>query len=263
MSAREDHEGSNLGNSLRLDGHVIIVTGASSGIGAHFAKVLDAAGASLVLVARRRDLLEAVGEGLLSCVTVAADVTSARDRQLIVVTATKTFGRVDGLVNNAGQNVVVPALYEDLDDFRRVIEVNLIAPFSLSQEVVKVMRGQGGAIVNISSVAGQASFSFSPQASYIASKAGLNGLTRELATQWARYGVRVNGIAPSSFGTEMLSAEFLDSEVGRVLINSRPMRRAAHMDEINSLLLLLLHPSSSYITGQTIAIDGGLTLTAG
>lgn len=230
-----DDEISNTGNSLRLDGHVIVVTGTSSGIGAHFAKVLDAAGASLVLAARRPGLLDAVSEGLQSCVTIAADVTSANDRRLIVQSAVDTFGRVNGLVNNAGLNIVIPALYDDLDDFRRVIEVNLVAPYALSQEVVKGMRDKGGAIVNISSVAGQASFSFSPEASYIASKAGLNGLTRELATQWARYGVRVNGIVPSSFGTEMLSEEFLESQAGRGLINSRPMRptRMTHNESLH------------------------------
>jgi NAD(P)-dependent dehydrogenase (short-subunit alcohol dehydrogenase family) len=173
------------------------------------------------------------------------------------------FGAIYGLVNNAGVNHVAPALKEDIADFRRVLEVNLVAPFAMSQVVAPIMRKSGsGCIVNITSTAATHWSSFSPEAAYVTAKSGLAGLTRELATQWARYGIRVNSLAPGAFVTEMVTDTFMGTDAGQGLIRSIPMGRAGSAAELVASLIFLLQPANSYITGQSIVVDGGLTLAA-
>jgi NAD(P)-dependent dehydrogenase (short-subunit alcohol dehydrogenase family) len=141
--------------------------------------------------------------------------------------------------------------------------VNLVAPFALSQLVAPIMRQAGsGSIVNITSTAATHSSSYSPEASYIAAKAGLAGLTRELASQWARYSIRVNAVAPGAFVTEMVSEPFMDSEPGKALLQSIPMGRPGTAGELAGSVTFLLDPSNTYLTGQSIVLDGGLTLSA-
>jgi NAD(P)-dependent dehydrogenase (short-subunit alcohol dehydrogenase family) len=245
-----------------LDGRVVVLTGASSGIGAQFARALDAAGARVVLAARRLDRLEALATAMRDAHLVRCDVAEEADRARLLEEAVGRFGRIDGLVNNAGVSNVVPALRETTDDFRRVLEVNLVAPFALARDAARLMRETGGgSIVNVASVVAVQVSSTTPQASYTASKAGLAGLTRELATQWARYAIRVNTLAPGPFTTEMTGTAFEEGDVAAYMRARIPLRRPGREGELDALLLTLLHPGTSYVTGQYLAVDGGLTIS--
>jgi NAD(P)-dependent dehydrogenase (short-subunit alcohol dehydrogenase family) len=239
---------------------VVLVTGASSGIGAHLVQTLDRAGARVVLAARRVERLEELADGLTEPTIVACDVGEADDREQLFSVVAERHGRLDGLVNNAGIAIQAPALRETVEQFRRTLEINLVAPFAIAQAAARMMRDAGGgAIVNVASVAGLQSSAAVPEAGYVASKAGLVGLTRELATQWARYGIRVNALAPGAFTTEM-TGDFWDHGRGALFLESDvPLQRAGKLEELDAVLLMLLDPRSSYLTGQTIAIDGGLT----
>jgi NAD(P)-dependent dehydrogenase (short-subunit alcohol dehydrogenase family) len=174
--------------SFRLDGRVAIVTGASSGLGARFARALDAAGAKVVLVARRLERLDQLAGELGDALPVRCDLSRPDDVAPVVEGALERYGRVDVLVNNAGAVDAGPALEEPLERFREVLDINLVAPFALSQHAARAMLdgGRGGTIVNIASVLGLVGVGQIPQAGYAASKGGLVNLTRELSAQWSR-----------------------------------------------------------------------------
>ena len=189
-----------------LAGRVALVTGASSGLGAGFAVALAQAGADVVLAARRQDGLRAAGREVeklgRSALAVPADVTDPEACRAVVQAAVGRFGRLDVLVNNAGMGTAVPALREPPEQFRQVIDVNLMGAYWMAQAAAQVMP-PGSSIVNIASVLGLIK-SFWPQAAYAASKAGLIGLTRDLNQQWSgRRGIRVNAVAPGYFRSEM------------------------------------------------------------
>jgi NAD(P)-dependent dehydrogenase (short-subunit alcohol dehydrogenase family) len=246
------------GDGLR--GRVIIVTGASAGLGRQFAGALDAAGAHLVLAARRQERLDELGSSMPEALLVACDVSDPETPERLVTAAVERFGRLDGLVNNAGITFVRPALQESVEDYRRVVEVNLIAPFAIAKAAAGVMRHNGGgSIVNIASAVGLASMQSLPEAGYTASKGGLISLTRELATQWARYNIRVNAIAPGGFTTEMTGDAFEPTGVLGHVMADVPLGRVGAMGELDAPLLFLLGPGSSYVTGAVLAVDGGLT----
>jgi NAD(P)-dependent dehydrogenase (short-subunit alcohol dehydrogenase family) len=247
---------------FRLDDRVVVLTGASSGIGMRLAEVLAAAGAKVVVAARRRDRLEELaarmsGEGHLA---VECDVTKDADLEALVAAAQDRYGHIDILVNNAGLSDPQPAETEPLSSFRYIVEVNLTSAFALTQLVARGMLARGGgAVVNVASVLGIVASGQIPQASYSASKAGLVNLTRELAVQWARKGIRVNAICPGWFPTEMTASMF-DEEAGRTWIRSRtPMGRAGEMHELDGALLYLASDASSYVTGAVVPVDGGWT----
>jgi NAD(P)-dependent dehydrogenase (short-subunit alcohol dehydrogenase family) len=247
---------------FRIDGKVAIVTGASSGLGARFARVLGAAGAKVALVARRRERLEALARELEDAVAVPADLSELDAVGSVVERTLERYGRVDVLVNNAGMVDVHPAEKEPLEEFRKVIDVNLVAPFALSQHAARAMLegGEGGAIVNVASVLGLVGVGQIPQAGYAASKGGLVNLTRELSAQWSRKGIRVNAIAPGWFESEMTAGMFSEEGKGTQWVARRaPLGRHGREGELDGALLFLASDASSYVTGQILAVDGGWT----
>jgi NAD(P)-dependent dehydrogenase (short-subunit alcohol dehydrogenase family) len=246
--------------TFRLDGKVALVTGASSGLGARFSKVLTSAGARVVLAARRLDRLRELADQLPGAVAVACDVTDENSVRNLVDETLRLCGRIDVLVNNAGIGTVTPAEDERLADFRRTLEVNLVSAFALSQLAGRHMLQRGsGSIVNVASMLGLVGVGRPQLASYVASKGGLVLLTRELALQWARRGVRVNALAPGWFPSQMTD-EMLASESGRQWIErDAPMGRPGKEHELDGALLFFATDASSYVTGQVLAIDGGWT----
>lgn len=251
---------------FKLDGKVAIVTGASSGLGASFATVLAEAGADVAIGARRVELLEqtkkAVEERGRRCVAVQTDVTSAADCERLVAAARDELGGPHILVNNAGINVVEPALREDPEQFRRIVDVHLLGTYQMSQAFARacVEGGHGGSIVNVSSVVGMTATA-APQAAYGAAKAALFGLTRELAMQWSgRRGIRVNALTPGLF-LEGMSADIQKNE--EAYAHARAMTvfgRLGKAWELAGPLLLLVSDAGSYMTGASLVVDGGWTI---
>ncbi len=245
-----------------LDGKVVVVTGASSGLGVAFAQAFAEAGADVALGARRVDrladtaaLVEAAGRRALS---VETDVASPEACQALVDAAMAEFGQVDVLINNAGIGTAVPATRETPEQFRSVIDVNLNGCYWMAQSCGRVMQ-PGSSVINISSVLGLTTAGL-PQAAYAASKAGLIGLTRDLAQQWSgRKGIRVNAIAPGFFASEMTEQYpdgYLDAMGARI-----PIGRKGDPRELAATAVFLASPAAGYITGQTLPVDGGMTIT--
>jgi NAD(P)-dependent dehydrogenase (short-subunit alcohol dehydrogenase family) len=250
--------------AFQLDGRVAVVTGASAGIGEALAEGLAAAGAKLVLAARREDRLEALAARLTSAGgeahAVACDVARADDVERLARETLQRFGRVDVLVNNAAIVEIVPAEKEPLESFESVLDVNLTGTFRCAQRFGREMLAQrSGSIVNIASILGVVGVGQIPQAGYAASKGGVVNLTRELAAQWARRGVRVNAIAPAWFPSEM-TADMFDDEASQKWMHQRtPMGRPGRVEELVGPLLFLASDAASYVTGHVLLVDGGWT----
>jgi NAD(P)-dependent dehydrogenase (short-subunit alcohol dehydrogenase family) len=247
---------------FRLDGRTAIVTGASAGLGAVFAEALAEAGADVAVAARRADRLEAAKAAVQAhgrrSLAVGTDVSVPEDCRRLVEATIAAFGHVDILVNNAGLGTAVPATREKPEEFRRVIDINLNGCYWMAQECGRVMQ-PGSAIVNISSVLGITTAGL-PQAAYSASKAGLIGLTRDLAQQWTgRRGIRVNALAPGFFRSEMTeqyAEDYVAEQTKRVVAG-----RWGEPAELAAALIFLASDAASYVTGQTLVVDGGFTLT--
>jgi NAD(P)-dependent dehydrogenase (short-subunit alcohol dehydrogenase family) len=246
-----------------MTGKVAIVTGASSGLGVAFAQSLAEAGADVALGARRVErladtagLVRAQGRRALE---VQTDVSRQPDCQALVDATMAEFGRVDVLVNNAGIGTAVPATRETVEQFESVIDVNLNGCYWMAQACGRVMQ-PGSSIVNVSSVLGITTAGL-PQAAYAASKAGLLGLTRDLAQQWAeRKGIRVNALAPGFFASEM-SGQYTPDYIENAVRQRVLMKRMGEAEELCAALLFLASDAGSFVTGQTLAVDGGLTIT--
>ena len=246
-------------NVFRLDGKIAIVTGASSGIGAQTVKLFSSLGAKVIAAARREDRLHDLANQYPNVMAVKCDVGVEADCKNLVDTVINEYDKIDILINNAGISDPIPALEEDLDQFKRVIQIDLISCFHLAQLCAQHMETQetGGAIVNVASIHGFVGSSPNNQPGYTAAKGGLINLTRELALEWARHGIRVNAIAPGYISTE-LTDEMIAGESGRKWIErNTPMRRPGEVNELDGAMLLLASDAGSYITGETIAIDGG------
>jgi NAD(P)-dependent dehydrogenase (short-subunit alcohol dehydrogenase family) len=249
---------------FRIDGRTAVVTGASSGIGSALAEGLVGAGARVVLAARRRERIDELAKRLCAgggeAIALGCDVANEQDVDRLVEGALAHFGRVDLLVNNAGITEVIAAEDEPLATFERVLATNLTGAFLCSQRFGRAMLASGGGcIVNVASVLGMVGSGQVPQASYAASKGGLVNLTRELAAQWARKGIRVNALAPAWFPSEMTADMFDDAGSQKWIRNRTPMGRAGDPAELVGPLLFLASDAASYVTGQVLAVDGGWT----
>jgi len=251
------------GDLFSLAGKTAVVTGASSGLGARFATVLAAAGATVFAAARRVDRLAelAVGAGIGPGIhAVACDVGREEDRVRLVETVLAATGRLDVLVNNAGTAGAPLAADESSRDFADVLAVNLVAPFHLARLMAEAgPPAAGRSIVNVASILGLVSAAPLGGASYAASKAGLVGLTRELAGQWGRAGVRVNALAPGWFRSEMTADLFADARSSRWVEKNTMLRRGGDGGELDGALLFLASNASSYCTGHVLVVDGGWT----
>jgi len=243
-----------------LRGRTAVVTGASSGLGARFAAVLAAAGATVFAAARRVERLAEVAAGDARIHPVACDVSREEDRVRLMETVLAATGRLDVLVNNAGTTGATRAADETSHAFAEVLAVNLVAPFHLARLMADAAGPDtGGTIVNVASILGLVSAAPMGGASYAASKAGLVGLTRELAGQWGRAGLRVNALAPGWFRSEMTEELFADARSSDWVERNTMLRRGGEGDELDGALLFLASDASSYCTGQVLVIDGGWT----
>lgn len=237
-----------------LHGRRILITGATSGLGAHFASVFARQGASVILTGRREALLEEQVRGFinqgLSASYIVADVNDSESRKHIAQTA----GEIDVLVNNAGIVIDKPAIAQTEADWDSVIDTNLKSMFFLAQEMLEGLKARSGTVINIASILGlRQAGSVMP---YAVSKAGVIQLTKALALEWARYGVRVNAIAPGYIETE-LNSEFWSTAAGLAMIKRIPQRRLGRLQDLDGPILLLGSDASAYMTGSVIVVDGG------
>ena len=250
---------------FRLDGRVAVVTGVSSGMGVTFAKALAAAGASVVVAARRPDRLGEVVREIEwqggAARADACDVSREEDVERLVAETQAAFGSADVLVSNAGFTSVVPAEEQRLDDWRAHLDVNLTGVFLCAQHFGRgMLAARRGTIVNVASVLGFVASGQVRQAAYAASKGGVVNLTRELAAQWARRGVRVNALAPGWFPTEMTADMFGDERSLTWMRSRTPLGRGGELDELVGPLLFLASDASSFVTGHVLTVDGGWTI---
>ncbi|HLG67406.1 MAG TPA: SDR family oxidoreductase [Acidimicrobiales bacterium] len=243
-----------------LDGRVAVVTGASSGLGEGLARGLASVGARVAVVARRPDRLAKLAEEIGGA-AVPCDLLDPDQVQEVVPQVVDALGRPEILVNAAG-NIFTHERAEDepLDAVLATVHLNLVAPFRLCQEVFPHMVALGrGAIVNVSSISGHVGVPGIPQASYAGSKLGLSGLTRELATQWARHRIRVNTLAPGFFRSEMTDVMYDDERSLAWLRRNTPLPDDGTVEDFVGTVLWLVSDASRYVTGQTIVVDGGWT----
>jgi NAD(P)-dependent dehydrogenase (short-subunit alcohol dehydrogenase family) len=240
-----------------LEGRTALVTGASSGLGRHFASVLHEAGATVILAARRVDRIEAEAARLGSRAhAIPIDVTDERSIHDGFERIAGEHGVCNVVVNNAGISGSHLMLQMDTDEWDSVVDVNLRGPFLVAREAARrlVAAGQPGSIVNIASILG---LRVSPAvAPYMASKAGLIHLTRAMAFEFARYAIRVNALCPGYFATEM-NADFLATEYGQATIKRVPQRRIGELRDLDGPLLLLASDAGAFMTGSALVVDGG------
>lgn len=243
-----------------LRGKVALITGASSGFGRHFAGVLARAGAHVGLAARRVDALETVAKEVHAIGGTAAvaklDVSQEVSVASAVAEIEQALGPIDVLINNAGICITKPVLEQSEEDWDDVLDVNLKGAFLMSTRVARRMRDlkRGGSIINIQSILSfRQAGHITP---YAASKAALNQLTKNMALELARYSIRVNGIAPGYFLTD-ISRDFFASEAGAAMLKRIPQRRLGRFEDLDGPLLLLASDASRYMTGTTVVVDGG------
>ncbi len=246
-----------------LAGKAAIVTGASRGLGVSFARGLAKAGCDLIVAARDMDRLREVARDLEQygrrVVAVRTDICHRQDVESMVQRSVAEFGKVDILVNNAGISAVADAEAMTRDEWQSVIDTNLTALFFCAQSAAGQMLRQGsGKIINIASMYGISASSYVSQASYVTSKAGVLGLTRELAVEWAPRGVQVVALAPGFFRSDQTIWAFeQNKELGEKLLAKVPMGRMGKLEELEGTIVYLASSASDYMTGQALILDGG------
>ena len=249
-------------SAMSLAGHCALVTGASGGLGGHFAQTLARAGARVAMGYRRIDRPNAALDRILAdggeAMPVALDVTDPASIAAALEAAAARLGPVTVLVNNAGIAVTKPLLEQTEEDWHGVVDVNLTGAWRMAQAVARHMvgHGRGGSIVNITSILGLRVAAQVP--GYVASKAALNHLTRAMALELARHRIRVNALAPGYIETG-INREFFASEAGQALIKRIPQRRIGQPEDLDAPLLLLASDASRYMTGAVLVVDGGHT----
>jgi NAD(P)-dependent dehydrogenase (short-subunit alcohol dehydrogenase family) len=247
---------------FNLDGKVALVTGAGSGFGRHFAQTLAQAGATTVLAARRHEKLEETAGSITDnggkAICIELDVTNADSVRNCFSETDKAVGPLDILVNNAGIAKGGLALDASEKDWDAVVDTNLKGVFLVAQAAAASMiqAEKVGSIVNIASIAGL--FGAKGLAIYGAAKSGVVSLTKSMALEWVRYGVRVNALAPGYFVTD-LNREWFESEAGEYLVKAIPMRRTGNLEELTVPLLLLASDAGAFMTGSVVVVDGGQT----
>jgi NAD(P)-dependent dehydrogenase (short-subunit alcohol dehydrogenase family) len=248
-----------------LQGQAAIVTGASSGLGAIIADALADAGCAVVLAARREAELRAGAERIAArggrALARRADLRDPGHAEELVETALDAFGRLDGVVLNAGASAMGPAESEDLAAFADVLAVNVTAQMALAAAGARAMiaAGRGGWMIAQSSILGRRAGSGPGVAAYTASKGAIEQLIRELARQWAPHGIRVNGLAPGFFPTAMNAPMVADEGRLAQLVGRIPLGRVGAPEDLAGVAVFLASPAASYLTGQVIPLDGGMT----
>ncbi|GAC1394061.1 MAG: SDR family oxidoreductase [Ktedonobacteraceae bacterium] len=248
---------------FRLDGKTAIITGGGRGLGEYMAGALSDVGANVVVCSRKLEACEGVKQEIEArggkALALACDITKPSDVAHIIEETHKTFGAIDILVNNSGATWGTPPEDMPLEQFERVVAINVNGTFIMSQAVGKTMiaRGKGGTIVNIASIAGLVGGNpkYIQAVGYHASKGAVVNMTRDLATSWARYGITVNAIAPGWFPTKM-SRSLLD-KYGEQMLSDIPLKRFGGPNDIKGVIVFLASPAAAFITGQILAVDGG------
>ena len=248
---------------FRLDGKTAIITGGGRGLGEYMANALSEVGANVVLCSRKLEACEGVKQEIVArggrALALACDITKPDDVARVVEETQKTFGAIDILVNNSGATWGTPPEDMPLEQFERVVAINVNGTFIMSQAVGKTMiaRGQGGTIVNIASVAGLVGGNpkYIQAVGYHASKGAVVNMTRDLATSWAHYGITVNAIAPGWFPTKM--SRGLLNKYEQQMIDDIPLHRFGGPNDIKGVIVFLASPAAAYVTGQILVVDGG------
>lgn len=245
-----------------LSGRVAIVTGAGRGLGRTMALALAAAGADVAVSSRTQGELDSLAEEITAlgrrCVAGPADVTQEADCEALADRTVRELGRVDILVNNAGMNIRKPVLELSLEEYRRVLDTNLVGYFNCARAVGRQLVAQGsGKVINISSIMGRVALA--TQAAYASSKGAIEQLTKVLALEWAAANVQVNAIAPTYFETEMTRPLFEDPGRHAFITERTPMGRWGQPHELAGAVIFLASQASDYVTGHTLMVDGGWT----
>jgi gluconate 5-dehydrogenase len=247
-----------------IQGQTAIVTGASSGLGVTFAETLAELGVNLVIAARRYEKLVKVADEIrnrfnVKVVPIKADVSQEDQVTKMVETAVEKFGSLEILVNNARVASLSPSIEISLEDWKKVIDINLTGVFLCARTAAREMiKRKYGKIVNIASIYGAVGDVF-PTAPYYASKGAVINLTRALAIEWAPYKINVNAIAPGFFPSEMTQLVFQDEKTLKYILSRTPLGRIGEPLDLKAALTYLASPASNYVTGQTIFVDGGWT----
>jgi NAD(P)-dependent dehydrogenase (short-subunit alcohol dehydrogenase family) len=255
----------NMNALFDLHGKIALVTGASRGLGRHFASTLASAGADVIITARSADALEQPRAEIESlgqrCLPLVLDVTRHESILRMAADALAAWGRIDILVNNAGCNIRKPALEVAWNDWNQVLDTNLRGPFFVAQAVAPNMIERGwGRIINIGSLT--CMFGYAGIGPYCASRGGIRQLTMSLADDWGQYGLTVNCLAPGWFRSDQTAALYENAEWVAYLCDRLPLKRPGRIEELEGAMLFLASEASSYITGQTLLIDGGMSTGA-